>query len=186
MDSLSERKREIEEYYRRMIVKLVREAGTAIRKEMVKRHALTAEVNLRYAESLRKLIEEDYRLLSKPFEDVFKGGIERASKGEDIEKVFEESFFTLLTMGEGFKLTYPLVVMIDHINSVNSFLRSVINKIVEELSKEGIYLHPIEPVSLPSSPDVASLANGLREALYRMDMAIGILKGLIDASKGDC
>jgi ABC-type cobalt transport system substrate-binding protein len=61
-----------------------------------------------------------------------------------------------------------------------------VNKIIEELSKEGIYLPPIEPISLPASPDIASLANGLREALSRIDMAIGILRGLIDASKEDC
>jgi|GEM_PF-5327253 len=169
-----------------MIVKSVREAGTAIRKEMVKRQALTAEVNLKYAESLRRVIEEDYRSLSKPFEDVFKGGMERVLKGEDLRKVVAETLFTLLVTGIGAQLARPLPIVIDHVNNVNSFLNSVINKIVEELRNEGIYLHPIEPVSLPTSPDVASLANGLREALNRMDMAIGILKGLIDASKEDC
>ncbi len=152
---------------------------------MVKRHALTAEANLKYAESLRGLIEEDYRLLSKPFEDIVKEGIERALKGEDLGKVVAETLFTLLVTGIGAQFARPLPVVIAHINNVNSFLRSVINKVVEELSKEGIYLHPIEPISLPSSPDVASLANGLREALYRMDMATGVLRGLIDASKED-
>lgn len=78
------------------MVKSVREAGTAIRKEMVKRQALTAEVNLKYAESLRRIIEEDYRLLSKPFEDVFKEGMERVLKGEDLGKVVAETLFTLL------------------------------------------------------------------------------------------
>ena len=69
-----------------MIVKSVREAGTAIRKEMVKRQALTAEVNLKYAESLRRIIEEDYRLLSKPFEDVFKGGYGEGLKGRGLRE----------------------------------------------------------------------------------------------------
>jgi hypothetical protein len=121
---------------------------------MVKRHALTAEINLRYAESVKKPIEEDYKLL--------------------------------LFSGIGVQLVRPPSIIVEHINSVNSFLKSVVNKIIEELSKEGIYLPPIEPISLPASPDIASLANGLRETLSRIDMAIGILRGLIDASKEDC
>jgi hypothetical protein len=182
---LSEIEKGVEEYYRRMIVKLIREAGTAIRKEMVKRHALTAEINLEYAESLKKLIKEDYELFSKPFEDTFRKGVERAIKGEDLGKVIAETFFNLLATSIGAQFIRPPPIIVDHINTANNFLKSVVNKIIEELSKEGIYLPPVEPVSLPASPDIISLANGLREILRRIDMAIGILKGLIDASKED-
>jgi hypothetical protein len=183
---LGETEKGVEEYYRRMIVKLIREAGTAIRKEMVKRHALTAEINLRYAESAKKLIEEDYKLLFKPLEDIFNESIGKVTKGEDLGKVIAETLSNLLAIGIGVQLVRPPSIIVEHINSVNSFLKSVVNKIIEELSKEGIYLPPIEPISLPASPDIASLANGLRETLSRIDMAIGILRGLIDASKEDC
>jgi hypothetical protein len=180
---MGEIKEGIEEYYRRVIVKLIREAGTEIRKEMVKRHALTAEVNLSYVESLKKIIEEDYKLLSKPLEDILKESFERFKRGEDIGKVFEDWLTASLTTTLQAQFIRPLPIMLSHLESVNNFLKSVMNRIVEELNKEGIYLHPIEPVPLPTTSDITLVTSGLRDALYKIDMAIGILKGLIDASK---
>jgi ABC-type cobalt transport system substrate-binding protein len=107
-------------------------------------------------------------------------------KGEDLGKVFAETLSSLLVIGIGAQLIRPPSIMVEHINSASNFLKSIVNKIIEELSKEGIYLPLMEPISLPTSPDIASLANGLRETLNRINMAIGILKGLIDASKEDC
>ena len=174
--------REVEEYYRRIMVKLLREAGTMIRMEMIKRQALTAEINLNYVESLRKLIQEDYELLTKPLEDVLKESLEKIKRGEDIGEIIANWLITYLTSSMQASLVRPLPEMIKHIENVNNFLNSVINQIINELRKEGIYLHPIELVNLPTQ-DVFSIARGLKDALYKIDMSIGILKGLIDASK---
>jgi hypothetical protein len=174
--------KEIEEYYRRMMVKLIKEAGTMIRIEMIRRQTLPAEINLNYAESLRKLIREDYELLSKPLEEILKESIERFKKGEDVEKILADSFINFLITIFQASILRPLPEMIKHIENVNSFLNSVINQMINELLREGIYLHSIEPIALPSQ-DVASVARGLKDALHKLDMAIGLLKGLIDASK---
>jgi len=82
--------KELEEYYRRMIVKLIKEAGTLIRIEVVKRQALTAEINLGYAESLRNLLQEDYNILAKPLENVLKESFDRFMKGENIGKIIAD------------------------------------------------------------------------------------------------
>jgi hypothetical protein len=165
-----------------MLVKFVREAGTMIRIEMIKRQALTAKINLKYAESLRMLIQEDYELLSKPLEDILKESFEKFKKGEDVGKIFVDWFITSLATSVQASLIRPLPEIIRHIENINNFLDSVINKIINELSKEGIYLHSIEPVYL-STQDIVSVARGLKDALHKINMTIGILRGLIDISK---
>jgi hypothetical protein len=167
--------KEIEEYRRRMLVKLAREAGTKIRIEMIKRQALTAEVNLKYAESLRALIQEDYKLLPKPLENILRKSFEKFERGEDVVEIIADWLISSLATSVQASLIRPLPEIIKHIESVNKFLNSVVNKMIDDLNKEGIYLHPIEPINLPTQ-DIVS-------ALHKINMTIGIFKGLIDASK---
>jgi len=173
---------ETEEYYRRMMVKLVREAGTMIRKEEIKRQALTAEINLQYAGLLRKLIQEDYELLSKPLENILKESFQRFTKGENVGDILASWFISSFASIVQASLIRPIPEIVKHIENVNSFLNSVVNRIINELRKEGIYLHSIEPISLPPQVDIFSLARGLKDALTKIDMAIGILKGIKEAS----
>jgi len=140
------------------------------------------KINLKYVESLRKLIQEDYELLSKPLEDVLKESFEKFKRGEDVGEIIANWLITSLATSVQASLVRPLPEMIKHIENVNNFLDSVINQIINELRKEGIYLHTIELVNLPTQ-DVVSIARGLKDALYKIDMSIGILEGLIDASK---
>jgi hypothetical protein len=174
--------KELEEYYRRMIVKLVKEAGTLIRIEVVKRQALTAEINLHYAESLRNLLQEDYSILAKPLENVLKESFDKLMKGGDISKIIVDWLFTSLTSYIYASFQRPMPEIVEHIKTVNNFI-TLVNKIIEELNKEGIYLHPIELVTIPSQQDVFTIARALKEALNRLDIAIGILKGLSDVAK---
>jgi len=174
--------KELEEYYRRMIVKLIKEAGTLIRVEVVKRQALTAEINLHYAESLRNLLREDYNILVKPLENVLKESFDRFMKGEDIGKIIAEGLLASLVNYIYASLQRPIPEIVEHIKTANNFL-ILVNKIIEELNKEGIYLHTIEPVTIPTQQDIFAIARALKEALNRLDMAIGILKGLSDIAK---
>jgi hypothetical protein len=171
-----------EEYYRRMFVKLIKEAGTLIRVEVVKRQALTAEINLRYAESLRNLLQEDYNILVKPLENVLRESFDKFMKGEDIDKIIAEGILTSLASYIYASFQRPLPEIVEHVKLANNFL-TLVNKTIEELNKEGIYLHPIEPVTIPAQQDVFTIARALKEALNRLDMAIGILKGLSDIAK---
>jgi len=174
--------KEVEEYYRRQLVKLIREAGTLIRKEMVKRQALTAEINIAYAESLKNFIKEDYELLCKPLENMVKDSFEKFKQGEDLGKIIAEGFTTSLLTTFQASLIRPLPEMVEHIKKVNSFLDSVVNPIIDELRNEGIYLHRIEPITLPTQINIPIITKSLRESLHTINMAIGILKGLIEAS----
>jgi len=174
--------KELEEYYRRMIAKLIKEAGTLIRVEVVKRQALTAEINLRYAESLRNLLQEDYNILAMPLENVLKESFDKFMKGEDVGKIIADWLLTSLASYMYASFQRPIPEVIEHIKTANNFL-TLVNKIIEELNKEGIYLHTIEPVPIPTQQDVYVIARALKEALNRLDMAIGILKGLSDVAK---
>jgi hypothetical protein len=174
--------KELEEYYRRMIAKLIKEAGTLIRVEVVKRQALTAEINLRYAESLRNLLQEDYNILAMPLENVLKESFDKFMKGEDVGKIIADWLLTSLASYMYASFQRPIPEVIEHIKTANNFL-TLVNKIIEELNKEGIYLHIIEPVPIPTQQDVYVIARALKEALNRLDMAIGILKGLSDVAK---
>jgi hypothetical protein len=171
-----------EEYYRRMIVKLIKEAGTLIRIEVIKRQALTAEINLHYAESLRNLLREDYSILAKPLENALKESFDKFRKGEDVGEIIADWLLTSLTSYIYASFQRPIPEIIEHIKTANNFL-TLANKIIEELNKEGIYLHPIEPVTIPTQQDVYAIARALKEALNRLDIAIGILKGLSDVAK---
>jgi hypothetical protein len=175
--------KDLEEYYRRIMVKLIKEAGTGIIKEVVKRQALSAELNLEYAESLRKLIEEDYEIILKPLESILGESFERFKKGEDIGKIISESITSLIARGISSLFIRPVPEIVGHIHSVNSFIKSVPNKIAEELSKQGIPVHYLEPITLSQQPDIFSLAIALREARNVMNRSVAILKGLVDASK---
>lgn len=62
-----------------MIVAMVRRAGTLIRREELRRQALTASINRPVAESLLKEIDNALKL-TPDFEQVIKGAVEKASK----------------------------------------------------------------------------------------------------------
>jgi len=171
-----------EEYYRRMFVKLIKEAGTLIRVEVIKRQALTAEINLHYAESLRNFLREDYSILAKPLEDALKESFDKFRKGEDVGIIIADWLLTYLTSYMYASFQRPLPEIVEHIKAVNNFL-ALVNKMIEELNREGIFLHPIELVAIPAQQDVHAIARALKEALNKLDMAIGILKGLSDIAK---
>jgi len=157
--------KELEEYYRRVLVRLIKEAGTGIIKEVVKRQAISAELNLEYAESLRKLIEEDYEILLKPLESSLGESFERLKKGEDVGKIIAESTISLIARSFSSLLIRPIPEIVGHIRSVNSFITSVHNKIAEELGKQGIPTHSLDPIPLPQQPDIFSLATAVRKLL---------------------
>ena len=58
----------------------------------------------------------------------------------------------------------------------------MVNQIISALGKEGIFLHTIDAVFVAPQADAFSEAMQLKEALDRIDMAIGILTGLVEAS----
>lgn len=68
------------EVIRRELVAAARAAGTSIRKEAIKRQAITAKVNLPLAKRINNRIEGLLRPLPKPVELVEKGPAEHLEK----------------------------------------------------------------------------------------------------------
>jgi len=174
--------RELEEYTRRTVVRLIKEAGTMIRREVVRRHALTAEANIEYAKRLREQIIEDYQSLSMPLEGILREGMDRLQKGEDIGDIIADAIVKGIGTAIMGALARPIEIVVGHINDVNSFVEDVVNKIITELSKEKIYLPKLNTVQL-QSVNLPQVIIALKQAVDLMDRSVGILEGLIEVSK---
>jgi hypothetical protein len=113
---------------------------------------------------------------------VLKESFDKFTKGEDVGRIITDWLSTSLASYIYASFQRPIPEIVEHVKTVNNFL-TLVNKIIEELNKEGIYLNPIEPVTIPAQQDVFAIARTLKEALNRLNMAIGILKGLSDVAK---
>jgi len=164
-----------DETLRRTLVAMARKAGTLIRVEELKRQALTASVNRPLAEALLKEIDDILKLIPD-FEQVIKGAIEKASKERKplLETVIEDAI-------KGFIEVIPLAFVgtLDRMKRTIANTNEIINttnKIVNELSKEGIYLPKIETIE--SKDDAISLSLALKTARQRLQTIIEFLKEL--------
>ena len=164
-----------DEVLRRTLVAMARRAGTLIRIEELKRQALTASINRPLAEALLKEIDDILRLMPD-FEHVIKSAVERASKeGKPLlDTVLEDAIKSLIG-------TIPLALIgtLDKMKRIVANANEIIkttNRIIEELSKEGIHLPKIELIK--SKDDVVSLSLALRTAKQRLQTIVEFLKEL--------
>jgi len=170
-----------DEVLRRTLVAMARRAGTLIRVEELKRQALTASVNRPLAEALLKEIDDILKLMPD-FEQVIKSAIEKASKeGKPLlDTVIENAI-------KSFVGVIPLAFMgtLDRMKRVIANTNEIINttnKIIDELSKEGIHLPKIEIIE--SKDDVVSLSLALKTARQRLQTIIEFLKELEKYGEG--
>ena len=170
-----------DEVLRRMLVAMARRAGTLIRVEELKRQALTASVNRPLAEALLKEIDDILKLMPD-FEQVIKGAIEKASKeGKPLlDTVIEDTIKSLVGV-------IPLAFMgtLNRMKRVIANTNEIINttnKIIDELSKEGMHLPKIEIIE--SRDDVVSLSLALKTARQRLQTIIEFLKELEKYGEG--
>jgi len=165
-----------DEVLRRTLVILTRRAGTLIRAEELKRQALSASVLRPLAETL--LAEVDELLETIPdYEQAIKSSAEKAMREgkpvidtiiQDMLMKFMESL--PLAMAGTFEKAKSAIARIN--NVIDS-----VNKIIEDISKEGIPLPKLDPINI-AKDDIVTLSVALRIGRQRLLTIIEFLKEL--------
>ena len=148
--------KEIEEFWRRQLVAFSKAAGTLIREEELRRQALTAQVNLPRAErirdSIRELMEKTLPMdkISDRVSELVRGpippsqqiGVVIADLLKDILWRFGLSLPTIGLSAETIAFT---------LQDLNAMIEQVVNKIINDISREGVYYAPIMPIPLSAT-----------------------------------
>ncbi len=132
----------VEEVYRRQLVALARQAGTNIRKEELKRQALSAQINLPGAIAAQETIRNAIRVIS-PRE--YRGRLETMTLDDLGEHFMGWLGKVLLAAMSGL----PLARLQGTLASLNEYIK-VHNRIVGDLASERIYLAAIPEVPIPT------------------------------------
>ena len=167
---------EMQEYWRRIIVQLIRDAGTEIRKAEIRRHALTARVNLDRARRVQQALKKDVEMLVPQAE--LESTIKQLRKLEDAQQVgaalnrLMHSFLAAIPA-----LPFRLQDVITHVQESNSLVE-VANKIIADLGRERIYLAVIQTLAVPQDASVLFI---LPRAYETTSMVVGFFEGLQEA-----
>jgi len=168
-----------EEALRRMLVAMARRAGTLIRKEELRRQALTASINRPIAEALLKEIEEFLKSVPD-FEEALKSSVKKAMEEKKplLDTVISDAIKSLI---EAFPLALSGSIdrMKDALTRVNEQINTT-NSIIDDLSKEGIHLPKIEPILLDEKKkeNIIYLSIALKEAKRRLRIVVDFLREL--------
>lgn len=168
--------KEYEEVKRRALVAAAKAAGTLIRKEELRRQAITARVNLPIAQSLLNEIND---LLEK-VPDV---EVEIKKATETALKEGKPVLDTAVTRGIDLIIeSIPLVFtdtpsrMLNAAKDVNSLIE-VTNNIIKDLAKEGISIPTLSLIDIKGN-DLVSLSFALRIGKQRLITIISFLQEL--------
>ncbi|HWQ17291.1 MAG TPA: hypothetical protein VNL13_05620 [Sulfolobales archaeon] len=167
---------EYEEVMRRTLVAVAKAAGTLIRKEELKRQALTARINLPIAQSL--LNEIDGLLNKMPdIESEMKKVIETALKeGRPLPTMFVAGLFNLIVESIPLAFAGVFTRILDVIKEVNSLIEAT-NGIIKNLAKEGISIPTLSLVEIKRN-DLISLFLALKVCKQRLTTIISFLQEL--------
>ncbi len=167
-----------EELERRKMRGLIREAGTQIRKEALKRQTINAKANIEYAKTMQKDVNEDYEFMSKIMKELMGKAQKQIKQGEGLIDIAKDSIIEIIAKRSIVTAFRHPDVIKKHAMDINYFIEDVINKIIKDLSKEGIYLSKFNPIDINGAwPMVVT------ESKEKMDGCVGILEGIIEASK---
>jgi hypothetical protein len=170
-------RQDAEELARRRMIALIRSAGTDIRRETIRRCGVTAEANIDYILSLQRDLAEDYSTWIIPFMNAGKVASKGWRRGDDISDIAFDAVNELVGSGIQPFICRSPEILAQHVKEINDFAIHVVNPLLEDLSKEGIYVPRLMPIA-------EKTALPLR-ILYAKEIAnrcCGILQGLIDAS----
>jgi hypothetical protein len=167
---------EYEEIKRRALVAAAKAAGTLIRKEELKRHALTADVNLPLAQGL--LSEVDNLLKMVPdFEKEMKKTVEKALKeGKPILDSTINRAIELMLESLPLAFTDTLNRMVNATKDINSLIE-VTNNIIRDLTKEGISIPTLLPLEIRGN-DLISMSSALKSGRGKLVTIIEFLQEL--------
>lgn len=160
------------------MVAQIRKAGTQIRKQELMRQKMNAEANIDYAIFLQKRINDDVEIVSEPIQKTVEIASKRFQNGATLDDIIDSGLVELISRGiPAITKRQPRLITRD-IKDVNAFVEDVINNIIKDLSKEGIYMPRLNQVDT----DVL-LPFALSEAKDLINKSVDILRSVIDASK---
>ena len=153
---------------------MARRAGTLIRREELARQALTASLNRPLAEALLSEVNQLLRLLPDVEKAIINESIKVIKEEKEIEKAIEDIF------NESMKF-FPLALVgkLDKAKNILENVNNIIdiaNKIIEEISKEGIHLPKMEKIEIPDT--AMKLTSALRDAKLKLETIIEFFKEL--------
>ena len=168
--------KEVEEIKRRALVAVAKAAGTKIREEELKRHALTADVNLPIAQGLLNEIDNLLKMMPD-FEEEMKKSIEKALKeGRPILDSTVTRMVELMIKSLPLAFTDTLNRMVNVLKETNSQIE-VTNNIIRDLTREGIYIPTLEPLEIKGN-DPMSLSSALKSGKEKLVTIIEFLEEL--------
>jgi hypothetical protein len=169
---------EYEEVKRRALVAAAKAAGTLIRKEELKRSALTADVNLPMAQGLLNEVNNLLKMVPD-FETEMKKSIEKALKeGRPILDITINRAIELILESLPLAFAGALNRMVNVIKDINSLIE-VANNIIRDLTKEGIFIPTLAPLEIKGN-DLISLSSALK---YGKEKLITIIEFLQELKK---
>jgi hypothetical protein len=164
----------VEELERRKIRALIRDAGTSIRKAELDRQIMNAELNIEVALCIQKNIHKDIEIAMEPIQKAIKEGERTYHLDDEDEDMLLNSLSVLIKEG-GIALTkLPPGTIPRHVKELNELTSSVLNNIISDLNREGIYLPKFNHIN----PD-GFFITVLTEARDQADRAVGFLNGMI-------
>lgn len=181
----------IEEYWRRQLVAFGKAAGTLIREEEIRRQALTAEINLpraqRIRDTIRELMEKTFPMekVSEKVSELTKGPVPAA---ELIGPLITDLLKDILWR---FGLSLPTIglsseAIMSTLQDLNAMIEQVVNKIIADISREGVYYASITPMSLSPTvgENVWKFPNAYSKAVHVVEFLhvvkkVGEEKGII-------
>ena len=174
--------KEREEIVRRLLVAVAKRAGTAIRKEELKRQAINARINKLFAQEIKNEIEKIISNIPNT-EEILERILEKTKEGVPgldvaISELFER-FMEALPAAVTGVVTGVIDRIPDLIDETNNLIETA-NRILEELNKEGIYTPKLKPIMLTDEEkkDLIKLSSKLRLARERLETIIEFFEEL--------
>lgn len=156
----------LEEVVRRSLVALVKQAGTLIRKEELKRQALTASVNRPIVESLLQSIENKLATLPDLGKRIAEASAKALEEGKPVLETVFEKFVESLLQSLPLTITGALDEMKSLIEETNKQIE-VANRILQEIKKAGIFAPNLSTITYKGE-DYMSLYSALKVAKERL------------------
>jgi hypothetical protein len=165
-----------EEIKRRALVAAAKAAGTLIRKEELKRHALTADVNLPIAQGLLNEVDNLLKMLPD-FENEMKKAVEKALKeGRPILDSAISQAIELMLQSLPLAFTDTQNRIINVLKDINSLIE-VTNSIIKDLTKEGISVPSLLLLEIKEN-DLISLSSALKSGKTKLVTIVEFLQEL--------
>ncbi|MEM4469053.1 MAG: hypothetical protein QXS32_08325 [Candidatus Nezhaarchaeales archaeon] len=164
-----------EEVLRRTLVAAAKEIGTLIRKEELKRQALSASINRPIAENLLQSIESKLATMPDLAKEVGEAMAKAFKEGKPVLETAIEKFVESILKSLPIAITGGLNELKTMIEGVNQQVE-VANRILEKINEAGIFTPRLEKISCKD--DYMSLFSAMKIAKERLKIIIDFYREL--------